>query len=207
MDDLDPNAILAELAAEGAQQPAPSASTLGVYGKELSEGTLNQRAMIVAQAERGGPTKGVARIRYSHADCIDRMLASPGISNNDLAVLYGVTPAWISIVTHCDAFKTAYAERKAELIDPVLAATLNERFGALAARSVEVLMEKMNQPIEKISDKLALEAASLGARSVGMGEAPKGGTSAVDHLAALAHRLADLNRPVGTVVDGETRIL
>ena len=186
----DPERLLAELAAEGQPQG-------GVYER------MKARAVAEAQEGRGGkPT--LLKVRYSHADCADRILASPGIAQQDLAMIYGVTDAWMSIVINSDAFQAHLAARKEELIDPVLSATLNERYGALAARSVEVLLEKLHKPVDQISDKLALEAASLGARAMGVGEErrPIGAATASDHLAAIAHRLIDLNRP-SAVIEGE----
>lgn len=191
--------LLAELAAQGAQ--------MGVYGKELAPSTQAAQRRVLAQAAEGGSKRpGIARLRYSHEDCIDRMLTSPGIAEGELAQIYGVTAAWMSIVINSDAFRTRMAARREELIDPMLAASLNERFGALAAKSVEILLEKLNQPAEKISDKLALEAASLGAKAVGLGmpTAPSG-PSATDHLASLAHRLVDLNRPAAQAIDVDAR--
>lgn len=191
------DAMLAELAAQGS---VPMHETQ----------TERVRRAYIAQAAEGRNTAArydLSKIRYSHADCIDRILTSPSIKQKDLAQIYGVTETWMSIVINCDAFKAALAERKAELIDPVLAATLNERFGALAARSVEVLLEKLAKPADQISDKLALEAASLGARVAVPTPVGGGGPNAADHLAALAHRLIDLNRPGPPPIEGATRVI
>ena len=65
-----------------------------------------------------------------------------------------------------------------------------------------MLQEKLSRPIEQISDKFALEAAALGAKSLGIGlPAPEVRVSSSDHLASLAHRLLDLQgkRPVEVV--------
>lgn len=151
-------------------------------------------------------TPRLQKVRYTHDDCINRILMEPTISQNALAEIYGYTPGWISIMVNSDAFQARLAERRAELVDPILQATLNERFRALTVRSLEVLQEKLARPIDAIPDKLALEAAALGARSLGLGQptAPPPG-SAADHLATLAHRLLDLQgvkRPAaGEVID------
>ena len=111
-------------------------------------------------------------------------------------------------MVNSDAFQARLAERRGELVDPILQATLNERFRALTIRSLEVLQEKLAKPVDVISDKLALEAAALGARSLGMGQAqpPASPTNVNDHLAVLAHRLLDLQTggrrpPEADVVD------
>lgn len=190
-----------------AEMQQGGAAPVGRYGQEVSDRFAHQRALVASQATERR-RRQVGALRYSHEDCIDRMIMTPGIEQNELAALYGVTTAWMSIVINSDAFRARMAERKAELIDPALMASLNERYGALAERSVNVLLEKLNQPIEKISDKLALEAAALGAKAVGLGEAKReAGPSAVDHLAALAHRLVDLNKPMPPTIEGETRMI
>lgn len=192
--------LLKELA-EAGNIPVPQLPS------EVSESTLAMRRRVIGQVANGWVSgkDGIRHLRYSHEDCIDMYLANPGISNRDLAMRYGVTEAWISIVINCDAFKVAMAARKEELVDPVLQATLNERFGALAARGLEVLMEKLAKPADQISDKLALEAASLGAKSVGLGQPKPAESPAADHLAAIAHRLIDLNRPAPQTLEGEVR--
>jgi hypothetical protein len=208
---LNADELLAELAREGAIE----LNERGFYGKELAPNTLRQKAIVLNQVMEGrqpksGGSYNLKALRYSHKDCIDRLVASPGISVKDLAQIYGVTTTWMGIVMNCDAFKVALAARREELIDPVLRATIEEHYGALAQKSVMVLMEKLDKPIDQISDKLALEAAALGARGYGLGEKGNGGGgggSAVDHLAHLAHRLLDLNRPQGQVVETTSRVI
>ena len=188
--------LLAELAAQGS---AP----VGRYGQELSESAARVYGAVVRQA--AGGRSGLKALRYTHEDCIDCILASPGISQNDLAMRYGVTAAWMSIVVNCDAFKVKLAERKAELVDPVLAASLNERFGALAQASVDRLLKRVTDAEAGVPDKVLLEAAALGAKAIGMGEPKSSVVNAQDHLAALAHRLIDLNKPVGQAIDVAAR--
>lgn len=202
--------LLAEMAAEGGKRvedPSDEGKVDERGADEVAASTEAMRRRVIGQAARGwlSTRDGIRHLRYSHEDCIDRIISQPGIQQQELAMLYGVTDAWMSIVMNCDLFKAKLAERRAELIDPELTATLNEHYGALARRSVMVLMEKLHQPIEKISDKLALEAASLGARATGMGTVqPPTGPNATDHLAGLANRLLDLNRP-RPVIDVSSR--
>ena len=35
------------------------------------------------------PAPRIAKVRYTHEDCIDCIIANPGISQNDLAARYG----------------------------------------------------------------------------------------------------------------------
>lgn len=227
-----PDALLAELAAQGAA-PAPKLTREGPddYKEgpaipkpahprsflpdaddqpddEVSAGYAEARRRIISRAGQRNWTSytdGIKRVRYSHEDCIDRILMSPSITQLELSQIYGVTPTWMSIVCNCDAFKAKLAERREELVDPALRTSLNERYGALAARSVEVLLEKLAQSPDKISDKLALEAAALGAKATGLGEPRAPAGQPIDHLAAIAHRLLDLNRPPSVTIEGAVR--
>lgn len=153
------------------------------------------------------PTMGaIAKVRYSHDALIDLMLANPTATQTELGAKLGYTGAWISNISASDAFKARFAARRAEITDPVLLATINERFESLAARSLERLMQKLDAP--EVSDQVVLKAVELGARAVGIGgfgvaklvappAAPEG-----DRLSRLAERLLIVGGK-GETVDGE----
>ncbi len=145
----------------------------------------------------------VAKMRYSHQDMIDFMIANPSVSQGALAARYGYSQAWISNVMASDAWKSMVAARRAELVDPVLSMTLQEKFGALAEKSIEVLMTKLSAPV--VSDNVALKAAELGAKAVGIGGNAAPQSPQQDHLAALANRLIDLQSNIrkGVTLDGQ----
>ena len=153
------------------------------------------------------PTMGnVQRVRYSHDALIDMIISSPQATQNQLAAALGYTPAWISNIMASDAFKSRLAARRAELVDPVLVASLNERYEGLAVRSLEVLMGKLDKP--QVSDQVVLKAVELGARAVGMGgfgivkAAPPSNPDG-DRLSRLAERLLLLNTSKGATIEGE----
>ena len=132
----------------------------------------------------------VAKLRYSHEDMIDWIITHPGISQNDLAARYGYSPSWISNVMASDAWKSRFAARRAELVDPTLALSLNERFAAVTEKSLERLLEKLSAP--QVSDNTVLKAVELGARASGIGGNAPPPPPAGDHLAVLAARLIEL---------------
>lgn len=137
------------------------------------------------------PTMGnLAKIRYSHVDMIDYIIANPGCTQNALAARYGYSPGWISNVMASDAWQSAMAARRTELVDPTLAATIDERFRALTERSLTRLMEKLDAP--QVSDNVVLRAVELGARAMGVGGNAGPPAPPQDHLAQLANRLIDL---------------
>lgn len=138
------------------------------------------------------PTMGnLKRCSYTHDALIDLIIEHPELDQNHLAAHFGYTPGWISNILAADAFQERMALRKGEIIDPVLKATIEERFRALTIRSLEVLQQKLNAAT--VSDNVALRAAELGAKALGVGghAVPKV-TPATDRLEKLAERLVGL---------------
>lgn len=140
-----------------------------------------------AAERRGGPLK----VRYTHADMIDFIIANPGVAQGQLAARYGYTQAWVSTVINSDAFQAALAKRREEVVDPLLVVSLRERFQALTVRSLEKLMEELDKPAVK--PEVALRAAELGAKSLGVGGHAPPAAPAADTLDRLAERLIRLN--------------
>lgn len=137
---------------------------------------------------------GPAKLRYTHEDCVDFIIANPGISQGALAARYGYSQSWMSTVINSDAFQARLAARREELVDPTLALTINERFAALTVRSLEVLQEKLSRDPVTVPDQLALQAAQLGAKSLGLGAQPVAPAATKDDLAVLANRLIAFQR-------------
>lgn len=103
------------------------------------------------------------RKRFTLEALAEALVLDPRMSGRALSHMFGLTESWISIVRNSDAFRVILERRKGELVDPTLIATLDDRYRAMAARSVEVLFEKLSAPVSTISDDLALRAATLGA--------------------------------------------
>jgi hypothetical protein len=147
------------------------------------------------------------KVRYSHLDMIDFILAQPGVSLGELGARYGYTIGWISNVMASDAWKAAMAARRAELVDPVLVATITERFEGVTRLSLARLQEKLEAP--QVSDMVVLKAVELGAKAMGIGgnAQPPASPPAGDALALLAARLIGLQAQVrqnvfqGEVID------
>jgi hypothetical protein len=152
----------------------------------------------------GASRQAVAKMRYSHTDMIDFILANPGVSQNALASRYGYSVGWVSQVMSSDAWQSAMAARRDEVVDPVLVATVDERFRALTNRSLDRLMEKLDQP--QVSDQVVLRAVELGAKAMGVGGNAPPPAPPQDHLAALAQRLIALQSNIrqGVTYEGET---
>ena len=134
------------------------------------------------------PGQVIKHLRYTHDAVIDAIIENPSISQNNLAAIFGYTPGWISQVMSSDAFKNKLELRKEELVDPQIRLSLNERFNALVGRSLDVLQEKLMMP--NPDPELALRAAALGAKALGLGAATQQ-TVIVNQPSDRLERLAD----------------
>ena len=86
----------------------------------------------------------IAKVRYTHDAMIDLILSRPEISQAELAKQFGFTQTWISIVVNSDSFKERMAERKAELLDPKIKASLDERVFGAANRAMDRLIDRLD---------------------------------------------------------------
>lgn len=175
---------------------APEARQPLEVGGLLEELRLQPLSEEDRAARSPGQAPGIQKIRYTHDAMIDLVVANPWISQGELAERFGYTQTWVSIVFSSDAFKNRLEERRNELVDPTIRASIKERFDALVTRSLEVLQAKLSKPAEQVSDSLALKALELGARALNVGaQAPVMVVEPGARLTALAERLTALNAP------------
>lgn len=118
-------------------------------------------------AARQGYDQGYARIakvRYSHDAMIDQIITEPMVSQDHLAQVFGYTPAWVSRIIGSDAFQARLAERKGELTDPLIVASIEERLKGLAMFSIQKVMEKLetNPTMDGALKALELSTKALG---------------------------------------------
>ncbi len=194
-----------EVATQAPQPTLPSVDNL------LAEMAKEGGAALDRVGRGSVPSVRPPKIRYTHEAMADLILENPWISQNQLAAHFGYSPAWISTVITSDGFQAFLAARKAELVDPELRLTLEERFRALTTQSLKVLQEKLARPADQVSDQLVLRAAELGAKSLGIGAhaPPPSPPNPAEYLPAVAERLMRLQgrgpaQPVSdaTIVDG-----
>lgn len=127
---------------------------------------------------------GDGKSSFSYEQLADTLILNPRISGKELSKLFGYTETWISIVMNSDAFRVVMQRRKGDLVDPILRASIEDHYKALAARSCHVLMEKLSAPVQVISDDLALKAAALGAQMFkASAPVPQAPESSIDKLA------------------------
>jgi DNA-binding MarR family transcriptional regulator len=108
----------------------------------------------------------IARVRYTHDGMLDLILGNPTISQGQIASHFGYTQAWVSRIMNSDAFQARLAERKGELIDPTIVASIEEKLRALASKSLDVVLEKLTATG---NPDTALKALEVTTKALGYG--------------------------------------
>lgn len=148
----------------------------------------------------------IAKVSYTHEAMADLIVAEPMISQEQLAKHFGYSAAWVCQIISSDAFQEILAVRRKDIINPTLVSTAEERFRAVADRGLQVLQEKLSGPAFTIPDSLALKAAELGAKGLGIGgfgtpqPVPPPALD-TNRLNQLAERLLGLSK--GATIEGE----
>ncbi len=105
---------------------------------------------------------GQKRLRWNHDLVIDTMLADPGLTQTDIARQFNVSNTWVSILVNSDAFKERLRERKAELMDPVLRASLEEKLNGIANTALDRLAKRLDNPGLEMKNQDLIAIAKLG---------------------------------------------
>lgn len=108
----------------------------------------------------------IARVRYTHDSMIDMIIANPALSQGDIAREYGFTEAWVSRVMNSEAFQARLAARKADIVDPSLVLTIQEKLAALASKSLDKLI---NRVAIGASPEVELRALEITSKALGYG--------------------------------------
>ena len=146
----------------------------------------------------------IARVKYSHDAMIDLLIANPAISQNELAANFGYTVPWVSRIMNSDAFQARLALRKEELLDPVIVASIEEKFRALASKSLDVVLDKLSVTN---SAELGLKALEISAKALGYGARQQNLNVQTNFVVALPAKAADAgswasaHSPHGQVID------
>ena len=146
----------------------------------------------------------IARVKYSHDAMIDLLIANPTISQNEIAANFGYTVPWVSRIMNSDAFQARLALRKEELLDPVIVASIEEKFRALASKSLDVVLDKLSVTN---SAELGLKALEISAKALGYGARQQNLNVQTNFVVALPAKAADAgswasaHSPHGQVID------
>lgn len=108
----------------------------------------------------------IARVKYTHDAMIDLIIANPAMKQGEIAKHFGYTQAWISRIFNSDAFQARLAARKKEIVDPSLILTVDEKLRAVASKSLDIVLEKLEA---SPSMDQALEAVNITSKALGYG--------------------------------------
>jgi len=140
-----------------------TAKSLEVLCQEIQDFPRNGSRSSVALA-----TAAVAVAAYTHEAMVELMVANPNFSHTELAAHFGRPASWMAAVLASEAFQQCLDAKRHLVADPSLTATMEERFRALALRSVVVLQDKLNS--SEVADFVVLKAAEIGVKALGMGQ-------------------------------------
>ena len=145
-----------------------------------------------------GARRGIQKVHFQHEMLIDRIIAAEGnITQRELSELSGFSETWISQIFNSDAFQRRLAQRREELMDPIIRAHIKEQFEWLVQRSTTILRKKLARPSRKVPANLALRAFELSTRAAGYGarvEPTQINVNVETHLEGLSGNLVALLR-------------
>jgi hypothetical protein len=111
----------------------------------------------------------LGRVKYTHDAMIDIVIAKPDVSQNTLAEHFGYSVGWISRIFCSDAFQARLATRRGEIVTPGLLSTFEERLKLLATTSLDLVMEKLEDPDNRPDIGTIFKALEIGTKSLGYG--------------------------------------
>lgn len=130
----------------------------------------------------------IDRVKYTHDAMIDLILAQPSIKQGELAKHFGYTQAWVSRIMNSDAFLARLASRKADIVDPALILSVDEKLRAVASRSLDIVLEKLEA---SPSMDQALEAVTVSSKALGYGARQSNLNLQANFVVALPNKAPD----------------
>jgi len=131
----------------------------------------------------------IARVKYSHDAMIDLLLAQPAIKQGEVARHFGYTQAWVSRIMNSDAFLARLAQRKADLVDPAIALSIDEKLRAVASKSLDIVLEKLELPSATFDQ--ALNATNVVSKALGYGARQQNLNVQTNFVVALPSKVPD----------------
>lgn len=133
----------------------------------------------------------VGRQAYTPLAMVSLMLARPDYSHAQLCAHFARPASWLASVLASEAFQKALDPVRDQIADPTLAASLKERYQALAIRTSNVMMDKLDSP--DATDFMVLKSGEIAMKALGLGqkhtEAPPPPAAPVVQQESLAERL------------------
>lgn len=130
----------------------------------------------------------IARVSYTHDAMCDLIIANPAISKTQIAQHFGYTPVWVSRVLNSDAFQMRLAARKADISDPSLILTIQEKLNVLIGESLDVLIEKLATTKDTAT---ALKGLEIATKAAGYGARQQNVTVQQSFVVAMPNQIPD----------------
>ena len=143
-------------------------STADPIGQLLGQHVLNsapQAASLQPPTTTCNPTLTAAL--YSHQAMIDLMISQPNYTHEQLCSHFGRPASWLCSVLASDSFQSTLDPVRHLVLDPSLTANMQERFKALAIRTSNVMLTKMDG--KEVSDFLVIKAGEVSIKALGLG--------------------------------------
>lgn len=131
--------------------------------------------------------KAIARVRYTHDSMIDMLIANPALSQNEIAEAYGFTTAWVSRVMNSDAFQARLAARKADIVDPALVMSIEEKLRTVASKGLDKLIDHLHFGAKP---EFVLEATNVAVKALGYGARQQNVNVQQNFVVALPQKIA-----------------
>jgi hypothetical protein len=119
------------------------------------QSTFTAREIAMAQDS----SNTLKKLTYTHEAMIDLILQEPTVTYKELAEVFSFSEGWISRVVASDSFQARLSERKASLIDPLIARSLNDRLRGVAVKAIDLVNEKLSA--EEAGAAYALDALGI----------------------------------------------
>jgi hypothetical protein len=113
-----------------------------------------------------GNERGITRVKYTHDALIDLIIARPMFTQVKLAEVFGYSASWVGRVMNSEVFQARLAERKADIVDPSLVLSIEERLKAVTSKSLDIVLEKLEHTPSLDS---ALKVLDMSAKALGYG--------------------------------------
>lgn len=147
----------------------------------------------------------IQKLKYSHEMMVDYILAHPRATLVEIGKAFDYGPQWVGQIISSDAFRSLYAERKKEFVDPLVAASVEDMMGGVLRQSLGIVQEKLVEDAKLKKTDLAVKMIELGSRAAGYG-ARQATVQVNNYVAMIPQKATDaqdwlqqMGRPVETV--------
>lgn len=117
----------------------------------------------------GTDGKGIQKTGYSHEMIADFILANPRCTQKEIGERFGYTQAWVSQILSSDSFRSFFSERRGQLLDPIVMASLEDMMSGVMRQSLGIVQEKLVEDAKVKKTDLAVKMIELGSRAAGYG--------------------------------------